>query len=418
MTAPDFQVALANPIWRLLTAVAIGALIGIERERHKGEGVARGAAGLRTFALIALVGGLSVQSQSGILTILAGAFTAGASLLSYWLSDRRDPGLTTEVAMFATFLLGVEAQTDVTTAVALAVVMTVLLAWRTPLHHFARDVLSEQELSNGLIFAIAAVVILPFLPDRAVDPFGLVNPFALWRIVVVLMGLSGLGHVAARVLGPRYGLTITGFASGFISTSAGIAAMGARSRTDPASAGAAAAGAVAASVASLIYLAALVTAANDRLMAPLVVPLGVCLAATTVYAILLSWRELAKSQELPASGQAFKVTTVLIFAALMAAFSAVASVANAWLGTAGLLSTALIAGTIDVQAAAAAIATMIASGQAGIDSGYMAIMIALTANMLIKVPIAFATGTRGFGLRVSAGLLVLVVSLWLGALIR
>lgn len=349
--------------------------------------------------------------------VIAGAFVAGGALLSYWRSAPRDPGLTTEVAMFATFLLGVEAQGEPGAAVALAVVMTVLLAWRSTLHRFARDVLSEEELHNALIFAIAAAVVLPLLPDKAVDPFGLVNPFALWRIVVVLMGLSGLGHVAARALGPRYGLAVAGFASGFISSSATIAAMGARSRGEPALAGPAAAGAVMSTVGALVYLAALIAAADVDLLAPLAAPLAACLIATIVYAVLLSWRTLSKANGAPAPGKAFRFTTILVFAAMMAAFSAVTSAAGAWLGAAGEFSAAIAAGAIDVHAAAAAIATLVAAGHTDLASGHIAVMLALTANMLVKIPIAFATGTRGFGARVSGGLIVLVAGLWCGALL-
>jgi uncharacterized membrane protein (DUF4010 family) len=414
---PEWQTVFAAPVWRLLTALAIGALIGIERERRKGEGATRGAAGLRTFALIALVGGLCAQLHFGLFLFLGGAFIAGTALVSYWASDRRDPGLTTEVAMFATFLLGVEAQSNPAIAAAMAVVVTMLLAWRSALHRFARSTLSEQELHNGLIFAIAAVVILPLLPDRSVDPFGLINPFALWRIVVVLMGLSGLGYVGVRAFDPRYGLAITGFASGFISSSAMIAAMGARSRAEPGSVAPAAAGAVASTVGSLVYLAALVAAADMDLMIALMTPLGICLAVTLAYASLLSWKAQSRGSELPAPGEAFKFRTVLVFAVLLAAFSILASFAGAWLGTVGVFSTAIAAGAVDVHAAAAAVATLVAGGRTDLASGRIAILLALSANMLLKVPISFATGTVSFGLRVSVGLGVLIVGLLCGALL-
>src|SRR5690242_1323731 len=102
MAASGIQTAFNDPIWRLFMALAMGALIGLERERRKGQGSMRGAAGLRTFALVGLLGGLSAQSQSELLMLLAATFTGAAALLGYRLGDRRDPGLTTEVAMFAT----------------------------------------------------------------------------------------------------------------------------------------------------------------------------------------------------------------------------------------------------------------------------------------------------------------------------
>src|SRR5579864_6213687 len=221
---------LANYAWRLFVALAIGIVVGIERERHKGQGAKRAAAGLRTFALVALLGGLSAQTNSVALTMLAGAFTGAAALLGYWLGDRTDPGLTTEVALMAAFILGVLAQKQPLIALGAGAVLTMLLALRTALHRFASEVLTERELFDGLIFAVAAVVVLPLLPNRPIDPFGLFNPFALWRLAVVLMALSAAGYISMRLAGPRYGLAIAGFASGFVSSTACIAAMGSRAR--------------------------------------------------------------------------------------------------------------------------------------------------------------------------------------------
>src|SRR5262249_58917361 len=113
-------------------------------------------------------------------------------------------------------------------ALGAGVAVALLLAIRTTLHHFARDVLTEREFFDGLIFFIAAAVVLPLLPNRPIDPFGLFNPFALWRLMVVLMALSAAGYITLRLVGPRYGLAIAGFASGFVSSTACIAAMGGR----------------------------------------------------------------------------------------------------------------------------------------------------------------------------------------------
>jgi uncharacterized membrane protein (DUF4010 family) len=347
---------------------------------------------------------------------LTGAFVAAAALIGYWLAGRRDPGLTTEVAMFVTFLLGVEAQNNPGQALALAVIVTVLLAWREPLHRLARDVLSEEELHNGLLFAIAALVVLPLLPDRTVDPFGLFNPFALWRIAVVMMGLGAAGHAATRIAGPRYGLAVAGFASGFVSSSATIASMGGRSRAVPELAGPAAAGSVASTLGALSYLAALVAAANPRLLLPLALPLGTAAFVTLLYAVLLSRRAFSKPLQHPIEGASFQVRTVLIFALFLGVFSLVENAAFGWFGSAGVLASAIITGAIDVHAAATAVATVVTDGRADLSSGEWAILLALTANMLVKMPLSFAAGTRAFGVRVSLGLAMLVASLWAAVL--
>jgi uncharacterized membrane protein (DUF4010 family) len=408
----ELQTAFGEPLWRLLMALGMGALIGIERERRKGAGASRAPAGLRTFALIGLAGGLAAQLQSEVLMFITGAFVACAALVGHWLGDRRDPGLTTEVAMFVTFLLGVEAQHNPGQALALAVIVTVLLAWREPLHHLARNVLSESELRNGLIFAIAALVVLPLLPDRTVDPFGLFNPFALWRIAVVMMGLGAAGHAATRIAGPRYGLAIAGFASGFVSSSATIASMGGRSRAAPELAGPAAAGSVASILGALVYLAALVAAANPKLLPPLALPLGTAACVTLLYAVLLSRRAFSKPPQHPITGASFQVRTILIFALFLGVFSLIENAAFGWFGSAGIFASAIITGAIDVHAAATAVATLVADRRADLSSGNLAILLALTANMLVKMPLSFAAGTGAFGFRVSSGLAMLVASLW------
>jgi uncharacterized membrane protein (DUF4010 family) len=414
MMAPELQAVFAAPLWRLLTSLAIGALIGIERERRKGGGLRRAPAGLRTFALIGLLGGLAAQSQSTGLLIVSGAFVAVGTLISYWMSHRRDPGLTTEVAMVATFLLGAEVQHDLVSALAVGVIVAVVLAWREPLHRLVRDVLTKDELRNGLIFAIAALVILPLLPDRTVDPFGLINPFALWRLVVVLIGLSGAGYAASRVLGPRYGLVAAGFASGFVSSSAAIAAMGARSLNQPASDRPAAAAAVASTLGSIVYLCALVTAANTALLLPLAIPMGCASVAVLAYVATLSLRAFPKDSSTIAPGRAFNVKTVVLFVVLMTLFAMFSGLLGSRLGAQGIQAGAAITGLVDVHAAAATVATLVANGKADASTGEAAVLIALTANMLVKIPISFATGTRGFAMHSSAGLLILLAGLWGG----
>jgi uncharacterized membrane protein (DUF4010 family) len=191
-------VLFERPDWRLLIALAIGLLIGVERERRKGEGEARAPAGLRTFVLVALLGGLAAQTGGNFLVVLAGAFTAAAALIGYALGDRRDPGLTSEVALVVTYVLGVLAQSKPVLALEVSVVVTALLAYRIQLHRLARDVLTERELLDGLTLAMAALVVWPLLPNRPIDPYGLINPFALWRLAVVLMGLGALGYIGQR----------------------------------------------------------------------------------------------------------------------------------------------------------------------------------------------------------------------------
>jgi uncharacterized membrane protein (DUF4010 family) len=145
-------------------------------------------------------------------------------------TEAQDPGLTTETALLLTVLLGGFALKEPVTASALAVTVAIALMARTRIHHFIRDVLSEEELTDALIFAAAALVVLPLVPDRYVGPFSAVNPRTIWKVVILIMSISAGGHIAVRLLGPRFGLPLAGLASGFVSSVATIAAMGARAR--------------------------------------------------------------------------------------------------------------------------------------------------------------------------------------------
>ena len=408
------KVLLASPEWRIAMALAIGLLIGMERERRKGSGQARAPAGLRTFTVVALLGGLATQTGSMPLIVLTGSFVAAAALLIYWLGDRRDPGFTTEVALLVTFVLGVVAQSQPVLALATGVVVTVLLAARTPLHHLVRDVLSEQELHDGLTFFIAAAVVLPILPDRAIGPFGGLNPFVLWRLAVVVMGLSAAGYGAVRVLGPRYGLFLAGFASGFVSSTAAIAAMGSRARNDRLLGVTGALGAVASIMGSLLYLLVLVIAADPLLVQRVAIPVGCAMAALAVYCLAIM--RLTKSAADPpiAAGRAFDFRTILVFALLVGVFAALSTFLMAWLGSTGLFAGAIATGLADAHAAAVSIATLVGAGKADAATGARAILLALSANMAAKIPAAFALGPLSFSVRVALGLAILLVALWCG----
>ena len=405
---------LALPEWRLVIALAIGLLIGMERERKKGQGKGRAAAGLRTFTLIALLGGVAAQTENSALTVLAGVFVAAAALLGYALGDREDPGLTTEVAMVATCMLGVLAQSQPLPAFATGVAMTVLLAARTPLHHFVRDLITEQELNDGLGFFIAAAIVLPMLPDRAVDPYRLFNPFAYWRLAVVLMALSAAGHAGLRILGPRYGLTVTGLAAGFVSSTLGIAAMGSRARADPKLAAAAAAGASASILGSTIFLAILLFTADPDLVLHLLIPLASAIVFMLLYAAILTRRVSASDGQSVDAGRAFNLRTVVTFALFVGGFAILSAGLLARFGDAGIFAGALATGLVDAHAASISIATLVASARLDSLSGALAIVMAISANMAIKIPAAFALGPRSFAIRVSLGLLILQAALWGG----
>ena len=219
---------LTAPWLNFAVALGIGLLIGLERERSKGEGPTRRPAGIRTFALGALLG--AIATHLGGVPLLAVATTALMVLtaLSYFRGHDEDPGLTTEIGLITTPLLGGIAMSDTLLASGLGVALAVVFAAKTPLHGFVRRTLTAAEVTDGLVFAVATLLIWPQLPDRYLGPLQSLNPHSIWLLVILVLALGASGHVATRVLGARFGLPIAGLASGFVSSTATIGTMAGR----------------------------------------------------------------------------------------------------------------------------------------------------------------------------------------------
>jgi uncharacterized membrane protein (DUF4010 family) len=221
----------------LAVALGVGLLIGAERERNKGTGPDRSPAGIRTFTIAALLGAISISINFWLLVVSIFCvliFTATA----YFTNRSQDPGLTTEIALIFTVILGGLAMSDAALAAALAVAVAILLAAKEPMHGFVLGMVTKEEVNDFLILAAATLIILPLVPNVFIGPFEAINPRNLWLIVILVMSISALGHLALRWFGSRVGLPIVGLVSGFISSIATIAAMGARAKEVPALIGA------------------------------------------------------------------------------------------------------------------------------------------------------------------------------------
>ena len=224
---------------RLGLALAIGFLIGVERgwrEREEKEG--ERAAGLRTFALTGLFGGvwgLLTQEIGPAPMGLAFLALAGAATLFRWRETEREGivGMTTLVAMFLTFSLGALAVLgDMVAAAAAAVATAALLAAKEWLHGWIR-VLTWPELRAALILLAMTFVALPVLPDRGYGPYETLNPYQLWLMTIVIAGVSFIGYVATKVAGERYGSLIAGTAGGLVSSTAVTLDFARRTRAAP-----------------------------------------------------------------------------------------------------------------------------------------------------------------------------------------
>jgi uncharacterized membrane protein (DUF4010 family) len=403
-----------DPAWlNLGVALAIGLLIGIERERSKGNGPHRGVAGLRTFALTSFAGALGLWLGGVPVFIAIGAIIGLLVAVSYLKGNADDPGLTTEIAMIVTFLLGGLALQHPRLAAALAVVVAILLAFRAYAHNWVKNVLTDAEVRDGLMLAAAALVILPLVPPTPVDPWGVVQLRKLWMLAVLIMAINALGYIALRALGPKTGLSIAGLLSGFVSSTATIGAMGARTKTNPELHKGAVAGAAASSVATVIQLAivvGLVSSPTLQILIPSLIASGL---AAVIYAgsfALRSFRE-ASDSEAP-KGRPFDPKTAVVFVLVVGLTLVISAVLTQWLGDRGLMLAAGVAGFTDAHAAAISSASLAASGRTQPEFAAFAVLVGFTTNTVSKTVVAFSLGDRRYALKLVPGLVLMAVAAW------
>lgn len=396
-----------------LVALGGGLLIGIERERRKGTGAHRALAGVRTFTLVAVAGALAQALGQPALVAAGGALVLALAAIGYWRDRSRDPGVTTEVALFVTYLLGVAAITHPTAAAAGAVVVAALLAARSRLHRFATEVLTERETRDALILAGAALVLLPLLPDRPLAWLGGLDPQRVWALAVLIMALQGAGYVAQRWLGARRGLALAGLASGFASSTAAIGALGLKLRGRHGNLDASVAAALCSSMATFIQSSILAAAVHWPALALLGPALAAGLAATALVAGWFFMRAHDGRQFEPREGRAFSPWQATGFALALAVLGALAGVANDRYGAGAVQAGAALAGFGDAHAAGASALALVADGRLEVEAAVMACLLAITSNTAGKLAVAFGTGGKDYGLRVGAGLLLALASAWI-----
>jgi uncharacterized membrane protein (DUF4010 family) len=403
-------------IWlRVAVALGIGLLIGVERERRKDEGPAP-APGVRTFALTAVLGAVCFRLGDTLLLAVVAGGMAVLTALSSWAGKDQGSGMTTDVSLLLTLVLGALAIIDPTLASGLGVIAALLLAARGRLHHFVRRVITDAELHDALVLAGAALVVMPLMPNRYIGPFGAINPRSLWTVVVLMLAISLGGHLALRLLGPRYGTVVTGLISGFVSSTVTVSVMGSRARKDPALMPGAAGGAVLSTVATMVVMAVVLGATSRATLAAMAIPL---VAAGGVAALYAAWFVL-RSLRQPAPPAApddttFSFGSALALAATIGVALMGAAALNAWLGRTGLLAAAAAAGLGDAHAPAISVASLVAGGKMPFGAAVLPILIGMSANTLTKVVLAFVSGGPRFALQVVPGLLLAIGAAWAGA---
>lgn len=400
------------------TALGVGMLIGLERERHKGQGQGRACAGLRTFAITALLGYVAMQVGAGLLVGIV-AITLGLLVtVAYWRSLSDDPGVTSEVALITVLLLGAMCSTSPELAIAIAVVIAGLLTYRQKLHYFARNQLTDVEVRDGLVLATAALVVLPLVPDRFIGAYAAINLRTICTLTVLLMVVGAVGHIAVRTLGTRYGYAISAIASGFASSTVTIAAMGHIAAREPDNIKVLSAAAIFSNLATVTQVGLIMGAVDSSLLRHIWGPLLCGAAATALYGLCLMFPRPANGVGQPIKvGGAFNLKLALVVSLTMTGITFLSSVMLSHFGETGVMLTATLSGFADAHSSTASIATLAKSGQLPLSATTIPILIAVSSNTLSKCLVAWISGGRRFAAYVIPGQVLLTLAMWAGILL-
>ena len=399
----------------LLVAVSMGALIGVEREqRYASDPSSLG--GVRTFALLGMAGGLSawLSVELGSMAVLgAAAAGVGALVVASYLSGAHKvhgAGATTEVAGLITFLLGATSLVGhPEVAVVLAVVTASLLAFKAPLHE-AVGKMSGEDVRAALKLMFATFVVLPVLPNTALDPWNALVPYRLWALVVLISAISMVGYVATRVLGSRRGIPLTGLTAGLVSSTALTVSFSRRSKETPHLSRILGVGVLLSwsVMFARVFVEALVVAP------PLALDMGAPMLAAALAAAILAavaWR--GGSSEADGASDVelvtpFSLGAAVRFAIFYAGVLVVVALARTYLDEAWLYAVAALAGLTDVDAITLSMARMALLHPEQREVAVRAIVVAVASNTLVKTGMVIALGDRALARRVTLSTLIVL----------
>lgn len=389
-------------IWNILSALGIGLLIGIERgwsgrEEDEGDRVA----GIRTFSLVGLLGGvwaeLSRYSSEWLLAVIFLSLTA-LTITSYIIDTRKDHdlGITTEIALLLTFSLAAWAALGYhLPALAVTVVVITLLSLKPVLHRWLQEI-EVKEIYAGIKLLVISVLLLPLLPNEGYGPWQSLNPYWIWWMVVLISGLSFTGYLLIKYLGRHHGTLLTAITGGLASSTAVTLSLAqfARQQKKHDTSYLFMAGVLVASSIMFVRVAIEVLVVNPALLFPLWIPLSVMVVSAGIAAIWL-WK---KAQN-PSGGQPdiiirnpLQLFTAIQFGLLLAVILVLATAMQRWYGEEGIYLLALISGLMDVDAITLSLSRM-ALNEIDSDVAVSGIIISVISNTLVKAGLfAFWTG--------------------------
>jgi uncharacterized membrane protein (DUF4010 family) len=407
----------------LAVAMGCGLLIGTERERRNALRPRGQLAGIRTFALASLMGSLCATLAQPVLLAVAALLVAGLGIVAHARDQSDEAGVTTELALFFTFLLGVLSTHEATLAVTLAVVVTGLLASRESLHRFSRQWLTQAEIHDGLTLGALVLIALPLVPNEALWQ-GMVNPRQVLQLLILLLLIQGLAHLGRRLLQSQGAMALSALASGFVSSTATIAQWGLAVREGRETVPHATGAALLTCVATQLNLLVVAAAVQPDWVGHLLVP---CLAGGAVVGVW-GWRcaathapactdEAATADPSPPDAQPmFRLREAAVIALALSLMQLGVKGMMMWLGDGGMLLASVIASVADLHSALAAVMLQGSPQHPIGDTVRFSLMLGLATHAVSRTTVAALSGGRAYAQAVAPAMFihtaVVLVLLW------
>lgn len=381
-------------------ALGLGLLVGLQRQFAESP-----LAGLRTFPLVAVLGTLcahlDLQLQSHGWVTAAGFVAAGALIGIGKFTVTRQPhadlGLTTEIALLLTFALGAYlAFGDRVLAVALGGGMAVLLQFKPELHGLVAR-LSAADLRAIMRFVLITCIVLPLLPNKTYGPFDVINPFEIWLLVVVIVGVGLLGYIAYRFLGAGAGVLITGLLGGAISSTATTWSYARQRTANPEADRIAVAVIVIASAVAYVRVLLIVSVAAPGILPAVAAPVVSVLAVMTLSAAGAWWNARAHADDLPEQSNPTELKSALTFGVVYSGILLLLAAARRQVGAASLYLVAVLAGFTDLDAitiSTARLASAAGPSPIAVDVAWRMMLAATLSNLCFKSALLAFSGRR------------------------
>jgi uncharacterized membrane protein (DUF4010 family) len=404
---------------QFIASLAIGLLIGLERERNPSA-----KAGLRTFALVSILGTLAAMLSSKIGSpwlIIAGLLVVATMIIAAYFnstSEEQDPGTTTITALILCYLLGVMVWYDHTElAIMLAITATTLLYFKPELRGMTQR-MTRRDLVSILQFLVLTFIILPILPNQNYGPYGAFNPYKAWMMVVLISGLSLAGYVALHWGNKRYGAAVLGFLGGLVSSTATTLAYARHGRDNENMEHLSAAVILIASQVVLVRLLLISAVIAPSILPSLLLPMGTGLVFGAI-ATMFSWHKLRSNADLPkpSSSNPMEIPAALGFAF----FYSLVLLGAAWLtdivGNIGLYAVATVSGLTDVDPITLSSIRLYDLEKLSGSNAVTAIAIAFLANMTLKLGLVVFIGGKNLAKHVIMGFAAISIGVIFGLLL-